>query len=512
MQERLREGVEAARRGDKLAARRLLQQVLIADPYNEIALMWMASVVDSLAERRSYLEKALRVNPNNERAREALRRLGGAKAANPAPQPALAAASQSRQAGGVNLLLLLLAVIVITGAIIAVAITLNDQQEAAAQQNAAATFEAALEVAFAVTDTPTPMPGTPTPTEFFGIVVTLDPAQVELPPTFTPTFTPTPTETPLPTATPLPLSEFEVLYSDYEVNAALPALYRALADGSGERLLSEAGYLDVAISPDGQRIAFVRGVGGPAEASAPPTAPETSADPDATLAPIEPLPPPLSPGGFSQLFVAPIENPADAIQLTNLTGAVVSSPSWSPDGRTIVFASSDGSSSDLYLIAADGGAPERLTDDDAFHTSPSFSPRGDLIVFASDLESPGFSEIYTIQVRTRAITRLTDDIGNSYSPAFSPDGTRIAYINDRNGDGDVYVMDANGQRSFLLTTDDGGAEDRTPAWSPDGRWIAFASNRGGANFRWFLINVETRAIVPLADNARSAQSLAFFPR
>lgn len=507
MQARLREGVEAARRGDKLAARRLLQQVLIADPNNEIALMWMASVVDSLAERRSYLEKALRVNPNNERAREALRRLGSSGAASPAPQPALAAAvPQPRQTGGVNLLLLLVAVIVVVVAVIVIAISLTNQEATAVQQNAAATFEAAL----VATDTPTSVPGTPTPTEFFGIVVTLDPAQVELPPTFTPTFTPTPTETPLPTATPLPLSEFEVLYSDYEVNAALPALYRALADGSGERLLSDAGYFDVAISPDGQRIAFVRGVGGLPEAlPAEPTAPD---DPNATLAPTEPPPTPLPPGGLPQLFVAPLDNPASAIQITDLAGAVVSSPSWSPDGRTIVFASSDGSSSDLYLIAAEGGAPERLTNDNAFHTSPSFSPRGDRIVFASDLESPGFSEIYTIEVETRAITRLTDDIGNSYSPVYSPDGTRIAYINDRNGDGDVYVMDANGQRSFLLTTDDGGAEDRTPAWSPDGRWIAFASNRNGANFRWFLINVETRAIVSLADHGRSAQSLAFFPR
>ncbi|MCI0377438.1 MAG: hypothetical protein L0215_07520 [Gemmataceae bacterium] len=77
-QERLREGVEAARRGDKLTARRLLQQVLLQDRTNEVALMWMASVMDTVAERRAYLERALQINPNNDRAREALNRLGGA--------------------------------------------------------------------------------------------------------------------------------------------------------------------------------------------------------------------------------------------------------------------------------------------------------------------------------------------------------------------------------------------------------------------------------------------------
>lgn len=75
--ERLREGIEAARRGDRINARRLLQQVLILDRDNEAALMWMASVVDTLAERRAFLERAIKVNPNNQRAREALERLGG---------------------------------------------------------------------------------------------------------------------------------------------------------------------------------------------------------------------------------------------------------------------------------------------------------------------------------------------------------------------------------------------------------------------------------------------------
>src|SRR5690606_3076564 len=76
MSPRLREGIDAAKRGDKATARRLLQQVLSTDGNNELALMWMASVVDPLDERRFYLERALRVNPSNTRAREALRRLG----------------------------------------------------------------------------------------------------------------------------------------------------------------------------------------------------------------------------------------------------------------------------------------------------------------------------------------------------------------------------------------------------------------------------------------------------
>ena len=58
MPARLREGIDAAKRGDKITARRLLQQVLSIDGDNELALMWMASVVDTLNERRFYLERA----------------------------------------------------------------------------------------------------------------------------------------------------------------------------------------------------------------------------------------------------------------------------------------------------------------------------------------------------------------------------------------------------------------------------------------------------------------------
>lgn len=78
IQARLREGIEAAKNGDRITARRNLQQVLSYERNNEIALMWMASVVDSVEERRSFLRRVLEVNPTNQRAIDALARLGGA--------------------------------------------------------------------------------------------------------------------------------------------------------------------------------------------------------------------------------------------------------------------------------------------------------------------------------------------------------------------------------------------------------------------------------------------------
>src|SRR5262249_28754668 len=75
IQERLKQGIEAARRGDKINAQRLLRQVVDRDKNNEVAWMWLASTLDNLQERRGALEEALRINPGNTRAQDALRQL-----------------------------------------------------------------------------------------------------------------------------------------------------------------------------------------------------------------------------------------------------------------------------------------------------------------------------------------------------------------------------------------------------------------------------------------------------
>ncbi|HRL11507.1 MAG TPA: hypothetical protein PKX07_06485, partial [Aggregatilineales bacterium] len=72
IQSKLRSAIEAARAGERDRARRLLEQVLAEDDSNEVAWLWMASVVNTLPERRSSLERVLEINPENVRAQEAL--------------------------------------------------------------------------------------------------------------------------------------------------------------------------------------------------------------------------------------------------------------------------------------------------------------------------------------------------------------------------------------------------------------------------------------------------------
>lgn len=183
----------------------------------------------------------------------------------------------------------------------------------------------------------------------------------------------------------------------------------------------------------------------------------------------------------------------------------------------IVFSSDYDGDEELWMMTDDGQNIQQLTNNEnVIDREPAWSPDGKTIIYASDLDSPGLTEIYSLTLPDSVggspqIRRMTDDVGSSYSPKWSQDGTKIVFISDRGGDGDVYVMDSSGQRPFLLTVDDGDSEDRQPAFSPDGRWIAFISNREDDRFQIYLINIQGTELIRLTNNEREDQSLTFRP-
>lgn len=511
IQDTLRDGVEAARRGDKLTARRLLQQVLIQDRDNEVALMWMASVVDTVEDRRAYLLRALQVNPNNDRAREALRRLGyeppppGTAPAANAPRNAASSAPnvdadrRARSTSGASPFLVAAAIIGLVIIVIA-ALVITSPQTAQPTPNPNA-------LSFLPSDTPMPPTAseavTPTATVFTGIIVTRNPnAQDVLPPTFTPTETEAPTRTFTPTITPIPINNYRALISDYEINNSQPSLFRLNVQGEDERAIGGGeGYADIALSPNGDMIAFVRVIAAPSVA-------ETTPEPD------QPTPTAI-PQALPQLFIAPIASNGGAlgtpVQLTTMLGTQMSRPTWSGDGQTLVFASNEDGDFDLYSISVSGGSPQQLTRNTALDTSPTFRPNTNMVVFVSDMDSPGFTDLYTYDLGTEALMRLTDGEGNLFDPAWSYDGEQLAYISDANGDADLFIANAQGERPVQLTIDDGSAEDRAPAWSRDGAYIAFASNRDGTNFQWYAINLSNGDIERMNSSDRDAQRIVFLP-
>ncbi len=495
-QDKLREGIEAARRGDKLTAVKLLRQVTDREPNNEVAWMWLASALENLGERRAALEQVLRINPTNARAQQALQQVAAVAPGPRKPVPAGQGAAPAR--AGNNPLLL------IGGAVIALAVLatiifniIASQQPPPINAQTRQAVEAA--VFTSLTPPPTIDPDTFTATPFFGVIVT--PANLPtFPPTFTPTFTPTASSTPPPTATSIPLSTFRLLFTSQGINDPLPALVQASGDGSGAQVLgaAEAGFSDVAIAPNGQLIAFVRTVTyslGEGDTAEEVTAPE--------------------------LFVAPIDNPGAARQITQLGGSVLATPTWAPDSIQIVFVSDADGDLDLYYVTEDGNNLRVLTDNTFIDKDPAWSPIADLILYASEqanfaegeanLSLIGLTEIFTITSAGEIGAQLTDDQNSSYSPAWSPAGDRIVFASDRGGDSDIYVMDPDGQRQTRLTVDDGDAEDRRPQFAPNGKEVIFISNRETELFEFYTVDLESRVVTRLPAAGQDIQSFVFRP-
>src|SRR5262249_39965851 len=150
------------------------------------------------------------------------------------------------------------------------------------------------------------------------------------------------------------------------------------------------------------------------------------------------------------------------------------------DGRKIayIYVTQSGTDGELDIrqMDADGKNSAVLVDTPkSFEEFPSWSPDGKKLLFTSTRS--GSQEIWVANADGSEPKQLTSASGLVQHPSWSPDGKRTLYNSNREGSQDIYVMDADGSNVRRLTTDP--AMDFAPAWSPDGKRIAFTSNRDG---------------------------------
>jgi TolB protein len=155
-------------------------------------------------------------------------------------------------------------------------------------------------------------------------------------------------------------------------------------------------------------------------------------------------------------------------RLLSVSSAGDLAPAWSPDGRLIAFSRA---TKGLYVIGVDGrGATELTHAPNVKDTDPAWSPDGTRIVFVR--HEPGIgSALFLIRKDGRGLCELTSFTTSVDAPAWSPDGRKLAYsTGDGRGFG-IAVVNANGTGLRTLTPQ---GLDFHPAWSPDGHQIAFA--------------------------------------
>lgn len=164
----------------------------------------------------------------------------------------------------------------------------------------------------------------------------------------------------------------------------------------------------------------------------------------------------------------------DAFNLTKAPASEERYPSWSPDGRRVVFTSNriDGETFDLYIIDADGTHLRQLT-----HLAPK------AIAYWPSWTADG-RWVYFNEGNGSVIGRVHPDgtgfeiVAAGRDGNISPDGTKIVYTQRGQKGWGVFTMDANGSNRTQIVPNESAIGGVAPVWSFDGTRIAYSGQVG----------------------------------
>jgi Tol biopolymer transport system component/flagellar hook assembly protein FlgD len=151
-------------------------------------------------------------------------------------------------------------------------------------------------------------------------------------------------------------------------------------------------------------------------------------------------------------------------------------PAWSPDGTKLAFGSDRQGHLllpkwNIWTLNRDGTNPSQVTQDETTFRdeTPSWSPDGKKLIYASDQD--GNFDIWMVNADSSGKTKITSSSEAETRPAWSPDGLKIAYKNERG----LSIYDVRSKAQVQLITAEGLTN---PSWSRDGTEIIYNDSAG----------------------------------
>ncbi|NRA35793.1 MAG: PD40 domain-containing protein [Polyangiaceae bacterium] len=114
-------------------------------------------------------------------------------------------------------------------------------------------------------------------------------------------------------------------------------------------------------------------------------------------------------------------------------------PRFSPDGHSLVYGAwLRGGWRAIRRVDLRSGTLTELYRGRGMHLQPSWSPDGKYVVFSSDRS--GVGNIYAIEVATSELHQVTNVVSGAYSPELSPDGRQLIYVGYTSFGFDLFAM------------------------------------------------------------------------
>lgn len=233
-----------------------------------------------------------------------------------------------------------------------------------------------------------------------------------------------------------------------------------VTDGATRVLPTAQNVSGVAVSPDGQHVAYAGGV-----------------------------------VYARRIYVLNVIQPAEPWTVTPQAG-FYSAPSWI-DRTRVAFAESQGDQQRVLSVSALPRMPHTTQVMPQLGTgSPVFAPDGKRVAMVRHDER-GVRFIVVLDVTTgEQLAELRwsgEDHGikprGCYDPAFSPDGQWLAYANGGiQPMSNVHLFNMATSRNIPLTTD--GADNHGPDIAPDGRSLVYCAARHGGEYKVYLMSLK----------------------